>query len=107
MKRYRIPEAAAYEIDFTIVPFWVQIHGMPLGTMTTTNAAKIMSKMGEVLEVENPLVEGQLLITFLRVRINVDITKPLDVGYQEMISQKHGWSLNMRNLRIYVTIVGL
>lgn len=53
---------------------------MPLGTMTTNNAVKIMTMMGEVLEVENPLVDDQLLRTFLRVRINVDVTKPLPTG---------------------------
>lgn len=50
-----IPEVAAYEIDFTWVPFWIQIHGMPLSTKTTKNAEKLMDNVGEVLEVENPV----------------------------------------------------
>lgn len=55
-----ILKAARYEFDFTWVPFWIQIHGMPLSTKTTKNAEKLMDNVGEVLEVENPVVDGVL-----------------------------------------------
>ncbi|KAJ1426821.1 hypothetical protein SESBI_10074 [Sesbania bispinosa] len=38
------------------VPFWIQLHGLPLEMMSTTNAAKILGKIGEVQEVDNPFV---------------------------------------------------
>lgn len=78
--QYWIPEATMYEIEFSMVPFWVQIHGLPLGTMTTTNAAKILNNMGRVLEVENPMVEGKLLRSFIRAQVEVDVSKPFITG---------------------------
>lgn len=78
--QYWIPEVAVYEIEFSVVPFWVQLHGLPLGTMTTKNAVKLMEQLGEIVEVENPLIEGQLLRSFMRVRVQLDITQPLVTG---------------------------
>ncbi|KAJ1381686.1 Zinc knuckle CX2CX4HX4C [Sesbania bispinosa] len=48
--------------------------------MTTANAAKIIGKIGEVMEVENPEVEGRLIRTYFRVRALINITKPLVTG---------------------------
>lgn len=78
--QYWIPEVAVYEIEFSVVPFWVQLHGLPLGTMTTKNAVKLMEQLGEIVEVENPLIDGQLLRSFMRVRVQLDITQPLVTG---------------------------
>lgn len=78
--QYWVPEVAMYEIDFSIVPFWVQLHGLPLGTMTTKNAVKLTEQLGDIVEVENPLLEGKLLRSFMRVRINLDITQPISTG---------------------------
>ncbi|KAJ1416156.1 hypothetical protein SESBI_17681 [Sesbania bispinosa] len=66
--QFWVLEASLFEIDFGSTSFWVQIHGLPLKLLSTTNAAKIIPKVGEVLEVENPIVEGKLLRTFIRVR---------------------------------------
>lgn len=71
------PEASVFEIDYARVSSWVQLHDMPLGTMDKGNAMKIMEKMGEV---ENPLVEGNLLRSFMRVRMKMDIQKLLPTG---------------------------
>lgn len=50
-----------YELDFNRISFWVQIHGLPLGAMNVKNATKLMTVVGEVLEVEDPMVDGNLL----------------------------------------------
>ncbi|KAJ1396214.1 Zinc finger, CCHC-type [Sesbania bispinosa] len=78
--QFWVPEAAIYEVDFDHISFWIQIHGLPLEVMNTGNAAKIIGKIGDVLEVENPEVEGKLLRTFVRVRARVNIKKPLVTG---------------------------
>ncbi|KAJ1392993.1 Zinc finger, CCHC-type [Sesbania bispinosa] len=75
-----VPEASVYEIDFSRTSFWIQIHGLPLDMMSTGNAARIMSKVGEVMEVENPCAEGNLLRTFIRIRVLVNIQEPLPTG---------------------------
>lgn len=74
------PEVAVAEINFNKVPIWVQIHGLPFGAMTVINASKIMKLVGEIMEVEDPLVNGVLLRSFMRARINFDIQNPLPTG---------------------------
>lgn len=39
-------DGAVLEIDFSWVPFWVQLHGLPLGLMTEENASKIAAQIG-------------------------------------------------------------
>ncbi|KAJ1388168.1 Zinc knuckle CX2CX4HX4C [Sesbania bispinosa] len=75
-----LPQASVYELDFTKISFWIQIHGLPLDMLNTNNAAKIINRIGDVLEVENPEVEGRLLRTFIRVRALINIQKPLVTG---------------------------
>lgn len=65
------------EVDFTWVPFWVQLHGLPLGVMTEKNAIKIASHIGEPMEVEEWRVEGCMLRSFIRVRVMVNVLKPI------------------------------
>ncbi|KAJ1426339.1 Zinc finger, CCHC-type [Sesbania bispinosa] len=78
--QFWIPEASIFEIDFSITSFWAQIHGLPLDIINTSNAAKIMGKFGDVLEVENPMVSGILARTFIRVSVRIDIRKPIPTG---------------------------
>lgn len=37
-------------------------------------------KVGRVIEVEEPIVEGRVLRTFVRENVQLDITKPLPSG---------------------------
>ncbi|KAJ1416270.1 Zinc finger, CCHC-type [Sesbania bispinosa] len=71
--QYWVPQISAHEDR---VPFWVQLHGLPLEMMSTTNAAKIVGKV-EVQEVENPFVGNRLIRIFIRVKTLIDINKPL------------------------------
>lgn len=78
--QYWILEVSAYEVDYSGVSFWVQLHGMPLGTMTVKNATRLMERFGNVMEVENCLVDGNLYRDFMRVRLLLNVLKPLPVG---------------------------
>lgn len=78
--QYWIPEVAMYEIELSLVLFWVQLHGLPLGTMTSKNVVTLMEQMGDIVEGENPLLDGHLIHSFTRVRVNLDITQPLTTG---------------------------
>lgn len=68
------------EVDFSSVPFWVQLHGLPLGATTENNAIKIARQIGEPLEVEEWRFEGCMLRSFIRVRVMVNVLKPLLTG---------------------------
>ncbi|KAL9448447.1 hypothetical protein AB3S75_015851 [Citrus x aurantiifolia] len=62
--------------DFSQSPFWIQIHNVPLMCMNNEMARIIGSKIGTVLEVD-PNRTSECLGKFLRIRIMLDITKPL------------------------------
>lgn len=44
------------------------------------SAAKILSLLGEVFEIEDPSVDGNLVRAFIRARVKIDILKPLSTG---------------------------
>ncbi|RYR05788.1 hypothetical protein Ahy_B06g085599 [Arachis hypogaea] len=61
--------------------FWVQIHGLPLENMNSETGRIIRDMMGIVIDVEDPMKNHVLMRTFLRVRVAVDILKPLSTGF--------------------------
>nr|POF23150.1 uncharacterized protein CFP56_63612 [Quercus suber] len=69
----------AKNISFPHSPFWVQIWGLPFENMTKENGRDIGSKIGRVLEVDKIAVLADQA-KFLRVRVEVQIDKPLRRG---------------------------
>ncbi|KAJ1389792.1 hypothetical protein SESBI_37989 [Sesbania bispinosa] len=105
--QYWVPQISAHEILFDRVPFWIQLYGLPLEMMTTTNAAKIMGKIGEVQEVENPFVGNHLIRTFITVKTRIDINKPLTTGcWVPRKGMPRAW-IPLRDCRAYVINVAL
>ncbi|KAJ1377535.1 Zinc knuckle CX2CX4HX4C [Sesbania bispinosa] len=75
------PEASLNEVEYNMVSFWVQLHGLPLEHMSDTNAVKIAKLWGDIELMESPFWGDTLLRSFLRVRIVLDIRKPLVTGF--------------------------
>ena len=71
---------------FTTTKFWVQLHGLPMNMMDPDTAIEIGETLGQVSMIENAkeMVGG----TFLRVRVEVDISKPLCRGRKVGISEE-------------------
>lgn len=68
------------ELRYNKVQFWVQIQGLPLEFLTVQSADKILSMIGEIQEIENPMVEGKIIRHFIRARVEIDIQHPLSTG---------------------------
>ncbi|KAL7201896.1 hypothetical protein ACSBR1_033564 [Camellia fascicularis] len=65
------------EIDFKWCQFWVQAHGLPFNKLTKKNGEIIGNHVGRLVWVEAH-TEGLLLYrSFLRIRVEVNTTKPL------------------------------
>lgn len=79
LQRWNIRESME-EINFNRVQFWVQLQGLPLEFLTIKNAEKILSQIGTILEVEDPTIEGKLIRSFIRARVEIDIQHPLSTG---------------------------
>lgn len=68
------------DLDFDFSPFWVQIHGLPLRFLNSKTGMVVAKSLGEVIAVEDPGDRGRMT-NFLRVRIWLDISKPLKKGF--------------------------
>ncbi|KAH9663933.1 CCHC-type domain-containing protein [Citrus sinensis] len=62
--------------SFSQVSFWVQIHDVPIMCMSKEMATQLGAVIGKVEEVDTDDA-GECLGPFLRLRISVDISKPL------------------------------
>lgn len=93
-------DLAIEEVDFSGIKFWIQIHNVPLGVMTEGTARNIARKVGEVLDVEDPI---KLSRTFLRVRVKIDGRKLLYSGFYEPKSgpNRRRISIKYERLREY------
>lgn len=74
-------QAVMKEIDFSKVRFWVLVHGLPMEYMNARNAEKILNHMGELEEIENMFVEGQIVRQFVRAKIRINVLQPLSTGF--------------------------
>lgn len=63
----------ATQIDLSVCPFWVQIHGLPVEKMTRANAEIIGKRFGRILALETSSDSMLLSHSFLRVRVGVNI----------------------------------
>lgn len=98
-----------HELYFDEYPFWIQVHNLPLEYLNSKNVTTILSKVGRVMEVEEPIIEGRVIRPFSRAKVRINITKPLPqgVGSLEVISPSCGSYIDMKGSKTYVLIVGL
>ncbi|KAJ1395231.1 hypothetical protein SESBI_33602 [Sesbania bispinosa] len=75
-----VSTATINEVDYHNVDFWVQLHSLPLEYMSNSNAVKVARLLGDIIAIESPFVDDTLLRTFLRVRVRIDVTRPLITG---------------------------
>ena len=80
LKRWEVDQAIQ-EVSFSKVTFWIQIHKLPLELLTEQNARKIGSVLGELVSVEDPMNNRGVGRSFLRIRVKVDVEKPLVGGF--------------------------
>jgi hypothetical protein len=87
--------------NFTTSPFWIQIHDLPLICMTKTIGSKIGQSLG-VLETVDIVREGVEWGSVMRIRVLIDIQKPLERGRSLTIAGKaHLVSFKYENLPVF------
>lgn len=67
--------------DFSVSPFWVQIHGLLVGKMNRANAEIIGKHFQKLLEIESSPNGIMLGRSFLRVRVNINLDLPIPKGF--------------------------
>ncbi|KAF7086202.1 hypothetical protein CFC21_089524 [Triticum aestivum] len=73
------PRRTLDEMEFKVVPFWIRIHNLPMGKMNVESGRLIGDEIGEALVVDVE-EDGTAYGQFLRVKVCIDITKPLMRG---------------------------
>ncbi|QHO43955.1 uncharacterized protein DS421_5g167110 [Arachis hypogaea] len=81
------------EVNYNQLPIWVQIHGLPYDKINIKNAEKIGAIIGRVISAEDPFVEGNMLRSFLRVRVEINVQEPLKTGFWfKRDDRSHSWA---------------
>ena len=65
------------ELTLKNFPFWVQVHGLPLINVTLKNAIAIGKGLGKFLKVEDFGASGATFRSYLRLLVEIDVSKPL------------------------------
>ncbi|XP_041017882.1 uncharacterized protein LOC121260096 [Juglans microcarpa x Juglans regia] len=76
-----------HALQFRFEPFWVQLHNLPLATMTEEFGQQFAGSIGHVIRVEAE-ADGRAWGRCLRVRVAVDLHKPLLRGKWLMLGEK-------------------
>ncbi|QHO18034.1 uncharacterized protein DS421_10g317100 [Arachis hypogaea] len=69
------------DVSHDFMEFWIQVHGLPVERLNAETAKIIGDMIGIVGEVEDPIKEGTLQRNFLRLRVAINITQPLQTGF--------------------------
>ncbi|XP_028768869.1 uncharacterized protein LOC114726437 [Neltuma alba] len=88
------------EVDFNYCPFWIQFHDLPPAVIDIENAIRLGEKIGEVVLVENPKKNDLMVRNFLRVRVLVDLRKPLISGLRSPRPGKEPMRIKVRYERL-------
>ncbi|KAL5566233.1 hypothetical protein UlMin_029397 [Ulmus minor] len=68
------------KVDCSSISIWIQVHGLPVMFMSQTNATKLAGKAGSLMDIHNKGQEGILGWKFLRLKVLVNLNKPLFAG---------------------------
>ncbi|XP_042980067.1 uncharacterized protein LOC122310252 [Carya illinoinensis] len=79
------------EVQFITEPFWVQAHNLPFAGMNRQLGEKIGEAIGKVHTVEVD-EQGHSWGSYLRLKVDVDVTKPLVRGRMVNSGGKQLWS---------------
>ncbi|RYR20742.1 hypothetical protein Ahy_B03g065968 [Arachis hypogaea] len=89
----RAPNLSIDEVNYNQLPIWVQIHGLPYDKINIKNAEKIGVIVGRVISAEDPFVEGNMLRSFLKVKMEINVQAPLKTGFWfKRNDRSHSWT---------------
>jgi hypothetical protein len=102
------PTTTLGELSLKEVPFWIQVHGLPLQNMSVKNAISTGKGLRNLVKIEDHSGAEAIFRSFLRLLVNIDVNKPLKHGFT--FTQPDGsetWiNLKYERLDVYCTNCG-
>lgn len=98
------PSATLSELVFTKSPFWVQIHNLPLNRVNLENAKVIGNLLGSFISYDD-VANKQKFKVYMRIRVAIDVTKPIKTGIFLKMEAQSVLRLNMNASRTFATSV--
>lgn len=74
------PDKTVEEYDFNLIPMWVRVFGLPLGSMNRATGELIGKDFHELLDVDVGH-DGKAVGKFLRIKVKLNIQEPLMRGF--------------------------
>jgi hypothetical protein len=78
------------QLEFNHSPIWIQVHDMPLICMNKSVGTKIGNSLGELVDID-VAGDGMGWGSYLRLRVVIDLMKPLDRGRALSLAGKSSW----------------
>jgi hypothetical protein len=103
------PNATLGDLTLKPVPFWIQVHGLPLSNMSLKNSIAIGKGLGNLLKIDPANGVDSTFKSFMRLQVEVDVSKPLNPGFLFTRNDKStSWiSLKYERLDIYCSECGM
>ena len=79
------------DLNFDHTEYWVQIHGLPLDFRDKENIKNVSIKLGQVQEVDIPLVMGKISGSYPRVHVDINLIKPFPLGVWILNDESKSW----------------
>lgn len=79
------------DFDFSHSTFWVQIYGLPLQFMNKKSAFKIGGLFQKVVRCEDTSKKNIRGLKFMRIQVEVNISKPLPTGFFQKVEKGKSW----------------
>ncbi|KAL5756956.1 hypothetical protein ACOSQ2_021702 [Xanthoceras sorbifolium] len=69
------------DVNFNLTPFWIQLHNLPLACMCRDVGLMLGGLIGKMIKIDGGS-SGSCLGKFIRVRVMLDVSKPLLRGFR-------------------------
>ena len=76
------------EINLSFAPFWIQVHNLPPSYMSVENIPLIRNQLGHIINFEDSLFKGVLTRSFLCIRVLLNLSQPLKLGFWLFMSNE-------------------
>ncbi|KAI4976189.1 hypothetical protein ZWY2020_049796 [Hordeum vulgare] len=74
------PDKMVDEYEFSFIPMWIRVYGLPVGSMNRAMGEKIGKDFAKILDVDVGY-DGKAIGKFLRIKVKLSINVPLMRGF--------------------------